>query len=78
MEHIHNYKIIRESGDAQIEVCIECKKKIKTRKDKNGRIDNKAYLKEHVRDTAQPFGSTAKVFRRAYPEQWEKIKKGKI
>lgn len=32
----------------------------------NGTIDNVNYLKEHVRDTAQPKGRTGKVFSQFY------------
>jgi hypothetical protein len=66
MTHAHNYIIISSGSRATVEVCSECKKRLVTKMDKKGRIDNKAYLEEHVRDTAQPTGATAKVFNKYY------------
>jgi len=69
MEHIHTYKLIRENPDGRLEICKVCKHKLRTQKDpKTGRIDNKKYLKEHIADTAQPTGVTAKVFGKLYGE----------
>lgn len=58
--------MVGENTEAVVEVCNECHHKLITRKDRKGRIDNKAYLKEHMRDTAQPTGPTSKVFKRFY------------
>lgn len=64
--HVHNYKIIKSTSSATVEVCTECKKKLVIKQDKKGRIDNTAYLKEHSRDTAQPTGATKQIFERFY------------
>jgi len=64
--HIHNYAIVQSTTHATVEVCTECKKKLITKQDKKGRIDNISYLKEHARDTAQPTGATANTFKRFY------------
>jgi hypothetical protein len=66
LEHYHKYQTVSENNDGLVEVCRECKKRLVTKKDPNGRIDNPSYLKEHIRDTAQPTGSTAKIFQRFY------------
>lgn len=66
--HIHDYYMISSSDNATIEVCKECKKKLVTKMDKKGRIDNKTYLREHSRDTAQKIGPTAKIFKKYYGE----------
>lgn len=66
MSCIHNYTIIKSDASAVVEVCDECKKKLVTKLDKKGRIDNIKYLKEHQRDTAQPTGATSKVFKKYY------------
>jgi hypothetical protein len=66
--HVHNYQVIRNTKDSVVEVCSECKKKLVTKIGLKGRIDNITYLKEHVRDTAQKTGSTAKIFKRFYGE----------
>jgi predicted Rdx family selenoprotein len=64
--HQHDFQIINEDNDGILEICVECKKKVLNRKDKNGRVNNKKYLKEHIRDTAQPNGRTAKIFNKYY------------
>ncbi len=64
--HIHRYEAVSDSSEAMVEVCKACKKKLVTKKGRDGRIDNKSWLKEHVADTAQPTGSTAKVFKKLY------------
>jgi predicted Rdx family selenoprotein len=66
MNHLHDYQEISNTSEAQVEVCRECKHKLITRKDRNGRIDNEKYLKEHIRDTAQPGGRTKKIFKKYY------------
>jgi len=60
--HAHDYKIIKSDSLSVTEVCIECKKKLITKMDKKGRTDNREYLKEHSRDTAQPTGATKHIF----------------
>lgn len=67
-EHYHRYSPISDSPDAIVEVCTECKHRLVTKKSKDGRIDNKKWLKDHIADTAQPTGATAKVFEQLYGE----------
>ena len=64
--HYHNYKAISENSDGLVEVCVECKHRLTTKKDINGRIDNKKWLSTHQRDTAQPNGRTGKIFKQYY------------
>lgn len=66
--HIHDLRIIKEDHRGILEVCRECKKKVKTKKGSDSRINNKQYLKTHIRDTAQPHGRTGKVFKKLYGE----------
>lgn len=69
MEHIHDFKKINENSDGILEMCKECKFRLILRKDsKTARIDNKKFLKYHVRDTAQPHGRTGKIFGKYYGE----------
>ena len=76
--HTHNYRIINDSKEGSLEICIVCKKRLVTKKDpKTGRIDNKKYLKEHSRDTAQPRGRTSKIFNKYYGEEAGYISKFK-
>lgn len=78
MEHQHNYKTINDNADGRLEICIECKKRLVTRKDsKTNRIDNKKYIKEHTRDTAQPFGRTGKIFIKHYGDSAQYISRFK-
>lgn len=66
MTHYHDYQRVSENKDGLVEVCKECGKRLITKKDSMGRMDNRAYAKEHIRDIAQPIGSTAKIFERFY------------
>lgn len=66
LSHYHNYKPVSENNDGVVEVCVECKHRLVTKKDINGRIDNKKYLASHSRDTAQPTGVTSKIFKKYY------------
>lgn len=69
MQHTHNYRVINQNEDGLLEICRECKHRLITKKDPHtGRIDNKKYIKEHVRDTAQPHGKTSKIFKKYYGE----------
>lgn len=72
MEHHHDYEIVSESSDGQVEVCRECKKRLTTTFGNKGRIDNIKYLKEHVRDTAQPNGRTGNIYKRYYAKNSSK------
>ena len=67
--HAHNYKIINDNNDGRLEICVECKKRLITKKGKGGRVDNRKYLKEHLRETAQPTGKTSKVFNKYYGKE---------
>lgn len=66
MTHYHDYETVKETKDGILEVCKECKHRNIIKKSKSGRIDNESYLKEHVRDTAQPGGATKKIFNKYY------------
>lgn len=64
--HYHRYAPVSENTDGLVEVCAECKHRLVTKKDPQGRVDQRAYLREHVADTAQPTGATSKVFGQLY------------
>ena len=63
--HYCDYQIITETSSGIREVCRECKKVLLTKKGHKGRVDNKAYIKEHMRDVAQP---NSKIFKQYYGE----------
>lgn len=68
--HAHDFKRIKESAGGFREICKVCKFQLVTTKDiKTGRINNKEYLKHHIRDTAQPNGRTGKIFNKYYGEE---------
>lgn len=50
----HFYKKIRVTNEAIVEYCERCKKKLITRKDRNGRMNNDQYWFEHQRDFINP------------------------
>jgi hypothetical protein len=58
------------------EICIRCGKKMKWNKDGYGRINNKDYLDYHIRDFAQPYGRTRKVYEMIYGKPKEITQKG--
>ena len=61
-----DFKPIGDHPDAHVERCVKCSKKVVYHKDANGRIDNKQYARDHIRDILQPFGDTAKLFEKVY------------
>lgn len=64
-----DFVLSRDLYDATIEVCSNCGKKVIYRKREKGRIDNKKYLRDHIRSTVQPFGRTKNIFFQIYGNQ---------
>ncbi len=65
--HSCDWKTVNENKEGMLEICQVCKRKLVTKKDpKTGRVDNKRFVKEHIKWTAQPNGRTAKVFHKYY------------
>lgn len=58
----HDLEVLHDFSDVQIEICNICGKKFRYKKDSQGRVDNKRYLKDHIRHFAQPYGATKKIF----------------
>jgi len=76
--HLHNFRKVNENKDGIVEICVECKFRLITKKDSScGRIDNRKYLQEHKLDTLQPFGRTGKLFRKYYGDDAQYISKFK-
>lgn len=63
-----NFEKSRDLPDALVEICINCGKKVIYKK-VGGRIDNRRHLREHIRDTVQPWGKTKKLFLQIYGEK---------
>ena len=72
-----DFEVVGQYPDAQVEVCGFCRKKVIYRKDKKGGLDNKKYLRDHLRHTAQPYGRTAKIFYKIYGEAPVKVANAK-
>lgn len=66
MTHYHDYIRVSENSQGIVEVCKTCKKRLVTKKDKKGRIDNNLYRQEHEADFSQPTGRTANIFKQVY------------
>ena len=70
-----DFKVIGDHQDAQVEVCVQCSKRVIYNKNKiNGRIDNYKYLQDHRRDFVQPYGETRKDFLKLYGHNMETYK----
>jgi hypothetical protein len=66
----HDFVILGDTKAAKFERCQICGVRKVWSKFNKGRIDNVAYLQAHVRNFAQPIGSTKTVFNRLYhPEK---------
>lgn len=63
---LHKFEESRNLHDAIIEACVLCSEKRIYNKGKDGRIDNTAYLRHHLRSSIQPFGRTHKLFEKVY------------
>lgn len=56
---------LRVYWDAVVEACTICQKKLIYYK-RDGKINEAEYYRDHLRDFAQPYGSTAKIFYRIH------------
>lgn len=66
----HDWVKLDESLYQIWEKCKVCNKSKRWTKGYKGRIKNEEYLKDHVRQYAQDFGSTKRVFKKLYkPEE---------
>jgi len=62
----HNLVRIGENPHQIWERCSICNKTFKWNKGYKGRVENTEYLKAHVRQYAQDFGTTKRVFMKLY------------
>ena len=66
----HDLAILHETKSVKWEICHLCNKKFRWNKGYKSRIDNQRYLKAHIRNFAQKFGATKRIYKRVYqPEQ---------
>lgn len=69
----HDLRIVFENKRIKCEVCSICNKKFRWPKKFKGRVDNVEYLKAHVRNFAQRFGSTKRIYYKVYKKEKTKI-----
>lgn len=66
----HDMAQIADTKTLKVERCRICNQTFRWPKGYRGRIDNVAYLQAHVRQFAQPNGSTRRVYAKLYsPEK---------
>ena len=62
----HEMMIVHENPQVKWERCMICGKRYRFNKGYKGRVDNNEYLKVHVRNFAQKFGATKRVYNKVY------------
>ncbi len=66
----HDFKQIHVGKTYKVEKCLLCGVRKRWNFGFKGRVDNPEYLKDHVRQFAQKFGSTRRVYNKLYrPEK---------
>ena len=65
----HDLKTTHENPQQKWEVCVICNKKFRWNKGYKGRIQNDEYLKEHIRNFAQRFGATKRIYHKLYKRE---------
>lgn len=66
----HDFERLADTPYATVEKCKLCQIKKRWKKGLKGKINNTEYLIAHVRNYAQEFGSTKRVFAKLYkPEK---------
>lgn len=65
----HNLFVVGETPAIKVERCKICSKTFSWKKGYKGRISSKEYLFAHVREYAQPGGSTNRVFQKLHNPQ---------
>lgn len=62
----HDMQILHENVHAKWEVCNICGVKKRYNKGYKGRVKNTEYLRDHVRNFAQRFGATKRIYHKVY------------
>jgi endonuclease I len=68
-ERLCQFETVGDDSKVHVDVCIHCGRKVRYNKDKDGRIDNEKYLKDHKRDFLQRGGRTSKLFEQVYKKK---------
>ena len=69
----HDLEILHETKTTKWERCLLCNKKFRWTKGHKGRVDNQEYLKAHIRNFAQRFGATKRIYHKIYQPEKCKI-----
>lgn len=70
----HNMMLIHENAQQRWERCLICNRKFRYNKGYKTRVENRQYLKDHVRQYAQKFGATKRIFNKLYRPELMTIK----
>lgn len=70
----HDLIFIYENNQYKFELCKICSKKFKWAKSYKGRIQNAEYVKAHVRNFAQSWGATKRIYNTVYKSELSIIK----
>jgi hypothetical protein len=66
----HDLQPLVETEKLKVEICRLCSKKFRWNKRAKGRIHNIRWLEAHVRNTAQKWGRTKRIYYKLYqPEK---------
>lgn len=65
----HDFRPMKDTKTFKVEKCLICGLRKKYNKGYHMRIDNTQYLKDHVRNFAQPTGTTKRVYAKVYEPQ---------
>jgi hypothetical protein len=72
----HKFEVYAEDERVIAEQCNRCGMKKTYNKAEKGRVETKEYVKDHIRDFAQPNGRTGKLFEQLYGKPKDIKKKG--
>lgn len=70
----HDLTPIQDTKKVKWEICVLCGQKFRWNKSWKGRIDNPAYLRAHIRNFAQRWGPTKRVYHKIHNPDQCKIK----
>lgn len=70
----HDLLIVHDSRRVKVEACTICNRKYRWYKGPRGRVQNTEYLKAHVRNFAQRFGATKRIYKKIYQPEECKIR----
>lgn len=65
----HDFVQLKDAPTFKVERCRLCGLRKRWNKGYKGRIENQEYLQAHVRQYAQKFGSTKRVFMKLYRKE---------